>query len=126
MSAIFFHSSRLRADRAANQALLSSKNSAEAHVQGLLDCTVGVCFLGTPHCGSLTANWASIFGNIASVVNTTNVNLLNVLKPESEVLARIQQEFHTMLRARHSRGLPPLKITCFFEELPVRGVGEVN
>ncbi|KAI9710416.1 MAG: hypothetical protein M1812_007452 [Candelaria pacifica] len=106
-------------------ALLSSKNSAEPHIQSLLDHTVGVCFLGTPHCGSEIANWASVFGNIASVVRTTNMSLLNVLKPESEVLARIQQEFHTMLRARRNQGLEPLKITCFYEELAVRGIGEI-
>ncbi|KAI9761776.1 MAG: hypothetical protein M1835_008116, partial [Candelina submexicana] len=105
-------------------ALLASKNSAEPHIQSLLNHTLGVCFLGTPHCGSELANWASIFGSIAKVVRTTNTSLLDVLKPESEVLARIQQEFHTMLRARQNMGLEPLKVTCFYEELAVRGVGE--
>ena len=115
-----------KSDHAATQALLSARNSAEPHIEGLLDCTVGVCFLGTPHCGSQLANWASIFGNIANVVKTTNASLLDVLKPESEVLARVQQDFHTMLRARNNQGQPPLKITCFYEELPVRNIGEVS
>src|ERR1700728_2973908 len=106
--------------------MLSSKNSAEPHIRSLFDCTVGVCFLGTPHCGSSAANWASVFGSIANVVKTTNTSLLNVLQPESEVLARIQGDFHTMLRTSLGQGRPALKITCFYEELPVRGVGEVS
>jgi hypothetical protein len=30
-----------------------------------------------------------------------------------------------MLRSRHDQGLAPLQITCFYEELRVKGVGEV-
>lgn len=107
-------------------AFLASKNSAEEHIQGLLDQIVGVCFLGTPHCGSNLANWASICGKMVNMVKVTNSSLLNLLKPESEVLARIQQEFHSTLRARSIRREPLMMITCFFEELPVRGVGEVS
>jgi protein SERAC1 len=64
-------------------------------------------------------------GNFAALFKTTNILLVEVLKPDSEVLARIQQEFHTMLRARADAGMPAIKITCFFEELPVHGAGEV-
>lgn len=63
---------------------------------------------------------------MTSVFKTTNTSLLEVLKPESEVLARIQTEFHTMLRARHDDGKRSLLITCFFEELPVKGLGQVR
>ncbi|KAI9781444.1 MAG: hypothetical protein M1839_006038 [Geoglossum umbratile] len=59
------------------------------------------------------------------MVKTTNTSLLNVLQPESEVLARIQGDFHTMLRTSLHQGWPALKITCFYEELPVRGIGEI-
>jgi protein SERAC1 len=107
-------------------AMLASRNSAEAHVQSIYDNTVGVCFLGTPHCGSALAGWAAIFGQIATVVKKTNTSILKVLEPESEVLALIQGDFHTMLRGRPEQGRPPLKMTCFYEELPVRGAGEVS
>jgi hypothetical protein len=106
--------------------MLLSKNSTEPQIQSLLSSTIGVCFLGTPHCGALAANWASVFGSMVKVVKTTNTGLLNVLKPDSEVLARIQGEFHSMLRTSGQNGMAQLKITCFFEELPVRGVGEVS
>lgn len=65
-------------------------------------------------------------GGLVNVVKTANVDLLNVLKTDSEVLARVQREFHTMLRGPMNEGRPPLNITCFFEELPVRGAGEVS
>jgi hypothetical protein len=63
---------------------------------------------------------------MTNLVKTTNTSLLNVLRPDSEVLARIQGDFHTMLRTDKPEGMAELKITCFFEELPVRGVGEVS
>lgn len=85
-----------------------------------------MAFLGTPHCGADLAHWAKIFGNVTNLFKTTNVSLLETLKPESEVLARIQKEFHTMLRARQDDGKDQIKISCFYEELPVKGVGEVS
>jgi hypothetical protein len=103
--------------------MLASRNSPEPHLQRVYDSTVGVCFLGTPHCGSTLANWATVFSQIAGTVKKINTELLRVLQPESEVLARIQGDFHAMLRNRGGR--PPMAITCFYEELPVKGVGEV-
>ena len=106
--------------------LLASKNSAEPHLQRVLECTRGIVFMGTPQCGSDLANWGSICGNMTNMLKKTNLSLVDVLKPDSEVLARIQQEFHTMIRARLDAGRPQIKITCFYEDLPVRGVGEVS
>ncbi|KAK0750679.1 hypothetical protein B0T18DRAFT_409408 [Schizothecium vesticola] len=106
-------------------AMLASRNSPEAHLQKVYYSTAGVCFLGTPHCGATLANWGAVFGQIANTVKKINTNLLRVLEPESEVLARIQGDFHQMLRSRTDQGRPALSITCFFEELPVKGVGEI-
>jgi hypothetical protein len=65
-------------------------------------------------------------GSLVNAIKTANVDLVNVLKTDSEVLARVQREFHTMLRGPTFEGKPALKVTCFFEELPVRGTGEVG
>lgn len=42
------------------------------------------------------------------------------------MLERIQNSFHTMIRARDQDGLAPIAITCFFEELPLPGIGVVS
>jgi len=79
--------------------------------------------MGTPHCGSDLASWVKVFGSLTDMFKKTNTELLKTLQPDSEVLARIQTEFHTMIRARADDGKRAIKISCFFEELPVRGAG---
>lgn len=106
-------------------ALLFSKNSAEPHLQDVIHSVMGICFLGTPHCGSDLARWGGVAGRLVNAVKTANVELVNVLKPDSEVLARVQREFHSMLRTLARDTSKALDICCFFEELPMRGVGEV-
>lgn len=48
-----------------------------------------------------------------------------VLKPGSEMLANLQQEFHTMLDDRSRNHMKTMNIFCFYEELPVVGVGKI-
>ena len=59
------------------------------------------------------------------VVKQTNSKIVEILKRDSEVLARIQDGFHTMVRARSQEG-QPIEISCFFEELPLPVVGQVS
>lgn len=56
----------------------------------------------------------------------TNTRIIEVLEKDSEVLARIQDSFHTMIRARDQDGFHPIDITCFYEELPLLVVGVVR
>jgi protein SERAC1 len=56
----------------------------------------------------------------------TNPQILAVLERDSEVLARVQDEFHTMVRSRNQQRLQSIEITCFFEELPLLGFGVVS
>jgi hypothetical protein len=60
------------------------------------------------------------------MIKEANPEIVHVLKQDSEVLARIQDSFHTMIRARNMDGLQPINIACFFEELPLLGVGFVS
>ena len=60
------------------------------------------------------------------LIKQTNSQILEVLKSNSEVLARIKEDFHTMIRARGEQGQRPIKITCCYEELPLPGIGEVS
>jgi hypothetical protein len=83
-------------------------------------------FLGTPHHGSGLAYWAERLAKAIGVLKQTNTEILGVLKSESEVLERVQSSFHTMIRARNQKGLAPIEITCFYEELPLPGIGVVS
>lgn len=60
------------------------------------------------------------------MLKQTTPEILAVLKRDSEVLARVQNEFHTMIRSRSQDGLSSIEITCFFEELPLPGIGIVS
>jgi hypothetical protein len=59
-------------------------------------------------------------------IKQTNTEIVQVLQPDSEVLAQIQDSFHTMVMARNEGRFQKLNITCFYEELPVPGVGFVR
>jgi hypothetical protein len=63
---------------------------------------------------------------VIGVLKQTNPQILAVLENDSEVLARVQDGFHTMVRSRNQSKLQPIEITCFFEELPLPGVGVVS
>ncbi|KAG9245258.1 hypothetical protein BJ878DRAFT_541478 [Calycina marina] len=106
-------------------ALSIARQRPEKHLRDILDQTCGIVFLGTPHHGSGLAQWAERLAKTIGVLKQTNPRILAVLKSDSEVLARVQDGFHTMIRSRYQDKLQPIDITCFFEELPLIGVGVV-
>jgi hypothetical protein len=87
--------------------------------------TRGIAFLGTPHHGSGLARWAELLSRSIGIIKQTNTEIIEVLKRGSEVLGRIQDGFHTMILARGREG-QPIEISCFFEELPLPGIGQVS
>ena len=103
---------------------LTVANNAEQHERRILECTKAIAFLGTPHRGSDLASWATIVGNMVKVLKSANTDILEVLKPGSEVLENLTQDFHTMLRYREQAQNPSIDITCFVEELPVSKAGK--
>lgn len=106
-------------------ALLASNQRPERHLRNILHSTRGIIFLGTPHHGSGLARWAEALSRSIGLVKKTNSKIVGVLNRDSEVLARIQDGFHTMVKARSSQNLPPIEITCFYEEMPLPGIGLV-
>ncbi|KAH6650858.1 hypothetical protein F5144DRAFT_543848 [Chaetomium tenue] len=102
-------------------ALLSSRASPERHLQQILKCTRGILFLGTPHSGTNLAVIGQRLSRLAGLVSGTNTRLVEVLRRDSEVLARIQDDFHSLLRLQGDG----IKITCVYEEIPIQGIGEV-
>ncbi|KAI1271149.1 Alpha/Beta hydrolase protein [Xylaria sp. FL0933] len=99
------------------QALLICRGAQEIWKSALLESTVGVVFMGTPHAGSSIADWASILTNLTSLVRPTNRGIVEVLRRSSESLAALQQEFHEMLHQHRSRGANVPLLHCFYEEL---------
>jgi hypothetical protein len=91
----------------------------------MLDHVGGIAFLGTPHAGSDLAKWGLILTRISKIFRKTNSDLIRALTPGSEMLANIQQEFHTMLDKRRDEG-EKIEIFCFYEEYGLNGIGEVR
>jgi hypothetical protein len=103
-----------------------ARQRPERHLQNILDCTRGIIFLGTPHHGAGVAKWAKKLANLIGFLKQTNPQIIAVLERDSEVLARVQDGFHAIIRSRNRDSLKPIEITCFYEELPLPNVGVVR
>ncbi|KAI9889651.1 MAG: hypothetical protein M1814_005052 [Vezdaea aestivalis] len=104
--------------------LLLSWNNPEAHLKKIGYSTRGIMFLGTPHSGSSLATRAEPLARYINHFWPTNATISAVLRPDSEVLARIQANFLSELR-RLERGGSSIKITCFYEEKDSPGFGRI-
>jgi hypothetical protein len=94
------------------------------HLKTIIDSTIGIAFLGTPHAGAGgLATMAKKSAQLLGLVHNVNTRIVGVLQTDSEVLAILQQSFHTMLRAREPR---KIDISCFFEQIQVPGIGWVT
>jgi len=96
------------------------------HLKNICISTRGIIFLGTPHSGAALAQWAKRLAKSVGIFKQTNSHMLAVLDRESEVLARIQDQFHAMIRCRSDDGYESIQITCFYEQLPMLGTGIVS
>jgi hypothetical protein len=81
--------------------------------------------MGTPHLGSRKAEWAHPLTQLTSLLRKTNKEIVAVLEPGSEMLANLQQEFHTMLEDRRRNEGKWMDMFCFYEVLAYTGIGEV-
>ncbi|MCJ1266225.1 hypothetical protein MMC22_006108 [Lobaria immixta] len=104
--------------------LWTSRNHPEKHLRQVSSCTIGILFLGTPHHGADLAAWAKFGTTIAKIFKSANSDIVSVLQRGSEMLARVQDGFHGLLRMRVNEG-SEIALTCFFEELPLPAVGKV-
>ena len=105
-------------------ALSHSRKSVENYLRKIEQLTVGIVFLGVPHCGADLGAWESFGTQLANVVKRPNQDILGVLKPGSEMLHLVENDFHKILRLRKDEG-SEISITCFYEELDVRPFGQV-
>lgn len=107
------------------EALVSSSNSPEdlKHLRTISDCTRGIAFLGTPHAGSALATWAQLLRRSITAFKQTNKDILAVLGQDSKMLQEVRNSFDAMIQARARDEKRAIAITCFYEELPVIGLG---
>jgi protein SERAC1 len=96
------------------------------HLQSIFRSTRGIILLGTPHQGDGLTEWAKALSTLTGVKRQTNDAMLEILRRDSEVLARIQDSFCTMITEGNKKGFRPIEVICFFEELPLPGVGFVR
>lgn len=100
------------------RALTISRESRFPHLQGIEACTVGICFLGTPHHGADLAKWGRILTNIVNIAKPANSAPVRLLERDSEMLRDVQDGFHNLLEKRKDEG-SKIRITCFYETLPL-------
>ena len=81
--------------------------------------------MGTPHSGAAIAKWAELYAKSIGLFKQTTSKMLEVLTIESEVLERIQTDFHTLIRELNHAG-NPIQLICFYEEKGLPGVGTVR
>ncbi|KAM0415785.1 hypothetical protein ACHAPT_013246 [Fusarium lateritium] len=79
-------------------------------------------FMGTPHRGSLMADWGGIASSALGTVKSANKLLWEVLETDNQYLHSVQDRFSSMVRERRGTGRG-LEVACFFEELPSPRVG---
>ena len=107
------------------RAILVSQNSAESHLRNLFSSLLGMIFMGTPHQGSWMADWSKMPAHALSIVKSTNTSLLRILNTEDEFLESIQNDFLNLIRYLPEHDGRQLRITSFYEELPLPLVGKV-
>jgi len=106
-------------------AMTHSRNTAETFLRQIEENTIGIAFLGVPHYGADLASWGRFGTRIVNVLRRANEDIIAVLEPGSEMLRITEKTFRNILSLRKDEGLE-ISITCFYEELPVLGVGEVQ
>ncbi len=99
-------------------------NNPEAHLWGIFNCIKDIIFMSTSHKKAWIADWVKILALALDVVKFINKLLLKTLEMNDQLLKFIQVRFWAMIQELWE-GSRCLKITCFFEELPLCAVEKV-
>jgi hypothetical protein len=101
--------------------VLLSQSTTDSH-RRLWSGPLGIMLIGVPHGGSALAKWAERSATL--LPRQVNKKLLQVLRTDSELLSRLQEDFQVAISARRER-LSKVQIACFFEELAIRGMKQM-
>lgn len=97
-------------------------SSKRPDLQSILNDTLGIIFMGTPHGGSRLASWGDTVAKYVNIFRGTNRDILSNLQPGSSDLLRTEEDFLHMLRQENVK----LKIYCFYEALKMNDtVGKI-
>ncbi|KAK2875584.1 hypothetical protein FQN49_001589 [Arthroderma sp. PD_2] len=110
--------------------LVFAAGHAEPHYKSIADHTRGIIFLGTPHGGSDQVKWATRGATFAKMFNmSVDDGILKIFREGSSKLIEVDDNFMNFLRDRNESEdseLGKVKVTCFFEELPMPVIGQVG
>jgi pimeloyl-ACP methyl ester carboxylesterase len=101
------------------QAFLLSRDLED--LKPMHECTRGIIFMGTPHGGSPHAKLGETLARWLSMVRSTNVGIVQDLRPRSEILEAVEEDFRTLLKTESH----PPNIHCFYEAYPITAAGKV-
>lgn len=94
-------------------------NSNNIRIATIKWCTRGILFAGTPHHGSVKANWAATAKSLAWFVHRDQSNhLVNALKQGSDTLDTLQENFKNILES--------FAVYTLLEEVPYPSIGKVS
>jgi protein SERAC1 len=112
------------------QGLVDAASSIEK--QDLAKHIRRIAFLGTPHQGADKAQWAETGRRFIGLFKASNPELLKDLsasskdlEDKSEKLANIGVRFPNLLRHRAQSPESQIEVNCFYEGLPMQGLGTV-
>lgn len=108
------------------QALLHCRESNDPVENAVLESTVAIAYIGTPHSGPDLVRWERTLTYLATMLHKTDEHVQHVLVPGAKLMVQVEGEFMTMLEARVHAGKRPVEIVCFYEALGVAGVGLVS
>ncbi|KAJ5759453.1 hypothetical protein N7520_006609 [Penicillium odoratum] len=100
------------------QALITSRESRIDYLRQIETHTNGICFLGTPHCGTSLATWGERAARVLNVFKPVNHQIVSLLDPRSEALYEMRRAFHNVLEKRKEEG-SRIKVVCFYETKPL-------
>ncbi len=108
------------------QTLLDCRDSQDRNWNSVLESTIGIAYIGTPHTGPDLVRWERTLTYLATMLHKTDEHVQHVLTPGAKVLAGIEKEYLTLIEARKHAGKKPISLYCFYEALGVPGVGLVS